>query len=137
MQKVVSRSSAESEYRGLSNAAAEIAWIQSILTELGVSCSAPPLLLCDNVSATYMSVNPVMHSRTKHIEVDHHFIREKVGRKQLLAQFVPSEDQVANIFTKSLHSPRFIGLRTKLTLVSKQYELAGDVNTIYLSVFFL
>lgn len=101
----------------MSNAAAEIAWVQSILGELGIQ-SSPPLLLCDNISATYMAANPVMHNRTKHLEVDHHFTRERVAHKQLIVRFVPSEDQLADIFTKSLHSPWFISLRTKLTLVS-------------------
>lgn len=117
-QKVVSRSSAESEYRGMSNAAAEISWLQSLLRELGV-VAAPPLLLCDNINATFLAENPVMHQRTKHIEVDHHFIREKVARKQLVVRFVPSEDQLADIMTKGLPSPRFINLRTKLTVVSQ------------------
>lgn len=73
-QKVVSRSSAESEYRGMSNAAAEISWVQSILHEIGIVISAP-LLLCDNLSAMFLAANPVMHNRTKHIEIDQHFIR--------------------------------------------------------------
>lgn len=79
-QKVVSRSSAESEYRGLSNVGSEIVWIHSFLNELGFSPLSPPLLLCDNISAIYLAVNPVFHSQSKHIEIDHHFIREKVMR---------------------------------------------------------
>lgn len=117
-QKVISRSSAESEYRGLSNATVEISWVQSVLHELGITTS-PPLLLCDNVSATYIATNLVLHQRTKHIEVDLHFIREKVARKQLIVRYVPSEDQLADIMTTSLPSPRFINLRTKLTVVPK------------------
>lgn len=80
-QKVVSRSSAEFEYRGLSNVTAELTWIQSLLSELGFQPSFPPLLLCENISATYLAANPVFHSPSKHIEIDHHFIREKVLRK--------------------------------------------------------
>ncbi|MDV3183817.1 MAG: Ty1/Copia family ribonuclease HI [Sweet potato little leaf phytoplasma] len=124
-QKVVSRSSAESEYRGLSNAATELGWIQSLLSELGLSPSSPPLLLCDNSSATYLAANPVFHSRSKHIEIDHHFIREKVLRKQLFVRFVPSEDQLADILTKPLATSRFQSLRNKLTVLPRSASLAG------------
>lgn len=78
-----SRSSAESKYHGMSNASADLAWIQSVLQELGVGSSFP-LLLCDNVSATYLAANPVMHNRSKHIEIDQHFIRERIACKQLI-----------------------------------------------------
>lgn len=124
-QKVVSRSSAESEYRGMSNATAELIWVQSILSEVGISSSAPPLLLCDNISATYLAANPVFHNRSKHIEIDHHFIRERVSRKQLLVRFVPSEDQIADVMTKPLLTARFQSLRSKLTVLSRPASLAG------------
>ena len=71
-QAMVSRSSTESEYKAL--AKAEIIWIQSILGELGVFMARPPVLCCDNLGATYLSANPVFHARTKHIEVDFHFV---------------------------------------------------------------
>ena len=77
-QKVVSRSSTESEYRGLANAAAELTWIQSLLKELFVPLFQPPVLYCDNLSTTYLAANPVLHSRAKHVEIDYHFVRERV-----------------------------------------------------------
>ena len=77
-QKIVSRSSVESEYRGLVVVASKIAWIQSLLTELCLSPTTPPLLWCDNQSATHLAANLVFHSRTKHIELCFHFIRDKV-----------------------------------------------------------
>ena len=73
-QKVVSHSSAESEYRGLAIATAELVWTQALLTELCIPIDQVPTLYYDNVSASYMTKNPVFHSRTKHIEIDLHFI---------------------------------------------------------------
>ena len=76
-QPTVSRSSTKAEYKALANGAAEVAWVQSVLRELGVPQPRPPILWCDNLGATYLTTNPVFHARTKHIEVDFHFVREK------------------------------------------------------------
>lgn len=67
-QNIVSCCSTESEYRGLAIATAEVSWIGSLLHELGVNLSSPPILWCDNLGATYLTINPVFHARTKHIE---------------------------------------------------------------------
>jgi histone deacetylase 1/2 len=82
-QATVSRSSTEAEYKSLANATAEVMWVQTLLDELGVSQSKAAVLWCDNIGATYLSANPVFHARTKHIEVDYHFVRERVARKLL------------------------------------------------------
>jgi hypothetical protein len=96
-QKVVSRSSAESEYRGLVLAATEIVWMQALLQELCVSTPAIPLLWYDNISAYHMVKNSVFHARMKHIEIDLHFIRDQVLKGKLQLQFVPTE-RAANGF---------------------------------------
>jgi histone deacetylase 1/2 len=99
-QPTVSRSSTEAEYKALANGAAEAIWIESLLKELGVSRQRTPILWCDNLGATYLTANPVFHARTKHIEIDFHFVRERVASGALQVRFISSNDQLADVFTK-------------------------------------
>ena len=99
-QPTVSCSSTESEYRALATTLAEVCWLLTLLKDLGIYLSQPPILWCDNVSALAIASNPFFHARTKHIEVDFHFIRERVLRKDLVVKFVLTVDQLADIFTK-------------------------------------
>jgi hypothetical protein len=87
-QATVSRSSTEAEYKSLANATAELIWVEAILKELGVSLQVKPCLWCDNLGATYLSANPIFHARTKHIEIDYHFVRERVVNKMLDIKFI-------------------------------------------------
>ena len=91
-QRVVSHTSAESEYRGLALATAKIFWTQALLQELCVPIYQIPLLWYYNISAYHMAKNPVFHARTKHIEMDLHFIRDHVLRGKIQLHFVPSKD---------------------------------------------
>ncbi|KAJ9567043.1 hypothetical protein OSB04_003009 [Centaurea solstitialis] len=115
-QGVVSRSSAEAEYRGVANAVAETSWIRNLLRELHSPIHTATIVYCDNVSATYMSSNPVQHQRTKHIEIDIHFVRDKVAMGQVRVLHVPSRYQYADIFTKGLSTSLFHDFRSSLSV---------------------
>ncbi|GJU63981.1 ribonuclease H-like domain-containing protein [Tanacetum coccineum] len=97
-QPTLSRSSAEAEYRGAANAVAETCWLRNLLCELHTPLSSATLVYCDNVSAVYLSSNPVQHQRTKHIEIDIHFVRDLVATGQVRVLHVPSRHQFADIF---------------------------------------
>jgi hypothetical protein len=77
-------------------------WLEPLLGELGVKLNQQPILWCDNLGATYLPANPVFHARAKHIEIDFHFVRERVLKKQLQVRLVLSKDQIADGFTKAL-----------------------------------
>jgi hypothetical protein len=98
----VSRSSIEAEYRGIANAIAECSWLQHMLNELHHGVRQATIVYCDNVSSVYMFKNPVHHRRTKDIELDIHFVMEKVAIGELRMLHVPSGKQFVDIFTKGL-----------------------------------
>ncbi|CAL8085814.1 unnamed protein product [Prunus armeniaca] len=128
-QPTIARSSAESEYRSLAHSCAETTWLFSLLQELGVTIPLPVLLYCDNLSATYMAANPVFHARTRHIELDYHFVREKVALGSHRVLFIPSIDQPADLLTKALHKPRHTLLCSKL-VQPRPPSLRGGVSEI-------
>ncbi|KAJ4762199.1 Gag/pol [Rhynchospora pubera] len=115
-QPTVSRSSTEAEYRSLALTCTEILWLQFLLKELGVKMEAKPVLWCDNIGATFLAMNPMFHARTKHIEIDYHFVREQVAAKQIEVKFICSVDQLSDVMTKPLPLPRFQYLRDKLNV---------------------
>ena len=133
-QQVVARSSTESEYRSLALATSEIMWIQSLLTELQLPLSQPPVVWCDNLGASSLASNPVFHARTKHIEIDIHFVRDRVLANQLDVRYVESANQAADILTKPLPLPLFSHFRSKLQLRKPPCTLRGDVRTHALAV---
>ncbi|XP_019153733.1 PREDICTED: uncharacterized protein LOC109169196 [Ipomoea nil] len=117
-QRTVARSSTEAEYKALADVSAEFTWIVSLLRELGLHSGDPATLWCDNLGATYLCANPVFHARTKHVEIDFHFVRDKVASGEFIVNFVSTKDQLADILTKPLPGPRFAAHRDKLNVVS-------------------
>ncbi|GJY79652.1 ribonuclease H-like domain-containing protein [Tanacetum coccineum] len=125
-QPTLSRSSAEAEYRGVANAVAETCWLRNLLRELHTPLSSATLVYCDNVSAVYLSSNPVQHQRTKHIEIDIHFVRDLVAAGQVRVLHVPSRYQFADIFTKGLPSALFEEFRTSLSVRCPPAPTVGE-----------
>ncbi|GJS77180.1 ribonuclease H-like domain-containing protein [Tanacetum coccineum] len=115
-QDTLSRSSAKAKYRGVANVVVETSWLRNLLREFHTPLFTATLVYCENVSDVYMSANPVQYQRTKHIEIDIHFVRDFVASRQVRVLHVPSRFQYADIFTKGLTIALFIeykGLKTK------------------------
>ncbi|XP_057540564.1 uncharacterized mitochondrial protein AtMg00810-like [Amaranthus tricolor] len=115
-QPTVSKSSAEAEYRCVANAVSETCWIHNLLLELHCPITTTTLVYWDNVSAVYLASNPVHHQRTKHIEIDIHFVREKVKRGDVRVLHVPTRYQIADIFTKGLPQVLFDDFRSSFSV---------------------
>ena len=93
-QKVVSRSSTEAEYRALAMVVAELYWIRMLLKDRCIPLLSPPTVWCDNQSAIALATNPVYHAQTKHIEIDFHFIREKIQNKDVQIHYISTKLQI-------------------------------------------
>ncbi|GAA0153262.1 transmembrane signal receptor [Lithospermum erythrorhizon] len=124
-QATISRSSAEAEYRGVANVVSESCWLRNLLLELHHPLDKATLVHCDNLSDVYLSCNPVQHQRTKHVEIDIHFLREKVSRGEVRVLHVPSQHQIADIFTKCLPRILFDDFRTSLSVRPPPASTAG------------
>jgi phage gp36-like protein len=117
-QTVVSRSSAEAEYRAAANGMTEATWLRQLLHVLQTPPSRCTLVYCDNISVVYLSTNPVQHQCTKHVKIDLHFVREKVATGQVCVLHVPTTSQFADIFTKGLPSSVFNEFQSSLNICS-------------------
>nr|KYP44486.1 Retrovirus-related Pol polyprotein from transposon TNT 1-94 [Cajanus cajan] len=92
-QQAVSRSTTEAEYRSIAAITAEMTWLKNLLYELHIPTTSKPIIYCDNLSAVLLSTNPILHSKTKHFEIDLYFVRDQVQKKQLAVQHIPSSEQ--------------------------------------------
>jgi hypothetical protein len=100
-----------------------------LFKELGIGISSTPTMWCDNISAIALAANPVFHARTKHVEIDYHFIREKVCNRDVKVHHISTLDQVADIFTKGQSAQRFQVLKHKLMVCSRPINLKGAVRS--------
>lgn len=113
-QNVVARSSAEAEFRSMALGICELLWLKIILADLQICWTAPMRLYCDNKSAINIAHNPVQHDRTKHIEVDRHFIKAQLEGGLICTPFVPTGEQLADLFTKGVSGSIFHKLLYKM-----------------------
>ena len=127
-QTMVSCSTAVAEYRAVAHAVAKCCWFCQLLQDLHHPLHSATIVYCDNVSAVHMISNPVHHGRAKHIEIDIHFVHEKVSLGQIRVLHVPSRHQFADIMTKGLPIQLFQEFRSSLCTREPHATIAGGVN---------
>ena len=106
-QSIVALSTTEAEYVALCDAAQEAVWLRGLLGDIGFVQNAPTTIFEDNQGAICLSQNPKDHTRTKHIDIKYHYIRERVAAKQLAVQHCATGDMLADTLTKGLAKPAF------------------------------
>ncbi|KAK6161187.1 hypothetical protein DH2020_004568 [Rehmannia glutinosa] len=116
-QTIISRSTMEAEIIALDTTCTTAEWLRDLLLELRFCDIGPMELVCDNQSALHLSSNPVFHSRTKHIDVRYHFIRDHDEKKDITLENISTDKQLADIFTKPLRESRFEELKNELGLI--------------------
>ena len=117
-QPVVARSSAEAEFRAMAKGICEGIWLKRLLEELQVPVKFPMTLHCDNQAAISIAKNPVHHDRTKHVEIDRHFIKEKIEQGIFEVSYTPTHCQTTDILTKSLARIKYEDLIGKLGMIN-------------------
>ena len=118
-QNFVALSTAEAEYVAVDACCAQVLWMKQTLKDFGYELTKIPLL-CDNKSAIKLANNPVNHSRTKHIDIRHHFLRDHEAKGDIVIHHVSTEKQLADIFTKPLDESRFCALRSELNIIDSR-----------------
>jgi transposase InsO family protein len=130
-QQTIALSTAEAEYVAATSAVQEVLWLRSLLGELGFPQTSPTTVFEDNQACIAITTNPITNSRTKHIDIKYHWLREKVLSRDVAFQYCPSRDMAADIFTKALPKPAFTSCRCRLGLLplSLTRGKVGVLNT--------
>ena len=118
-QPIVTLSSCEAEYVAATSCVCHVVWLRNLLKELSMTQEDPTQIFVDNKSAIALAKNPVFHDRSKHIDIRYHYIRECIARKDVQVEYVKSQDQIADIFTKPLKFEDFVRLRNLLGLIKQ------------------
>lgn len=117
-QHVVAKSSVRAEFQALAHDICEGIRLESLLSELKITSRSPMRLYCSNKTAVSITHNPVHHNCSKYVEVDRHFIKEKIDNRSVCMTYIPTKEQTADILTKSLHKPSFEDLVIKLGMIN-------------------
>ena len=126
LQATVALSTSEAEYVAAASAACQAIWLRRMLAELQHQQEGPTEIFCDNKAAIFMTKNPAFHSRTKHIELRHHFIRDLVAKEEIILKYCSTNKQMADILTKALSKEKFCHLRELLGVYN--FESRGSVE---------
>ena len=113
---MIARSSVEAEFRAIAHGIYEIMWIRRLQEELKMGSSSPMKLYCENKAVISIAHNPILHDFTKHVEVDKHFIKEKIDNRVVYMTYISIEKQVASVFTKRIYKRQFDFLISKLAM---------------------
>ncbi|CAL2275894.1 unnamed protein product [Prunus armeniaca] len=111
---MVSRSSAEAEYRRMGQGVCELLWLRRLLRDLGFRPQKPMDLNCENKAAIAIAHNPIQHDRTKHVEVDRHFVKEKLDAGIISFPFISFENQLVDVLMKAVSTTIFLDSLDKL-----------------------
>ena len=116
-ERSIALSTAEAKHIVAGLCCAQILWMKQTLSDFNLFFEHVPIK-CDNTSAINISKNPMQHSRTKHIEIIHHFLRDHAQKSDIILEFVSTKDQLADIFTKPLSEDQFVDIRRQLGVIS-------------------
>eukprot|EP00253_Pinus_taeda_P006016 PITA_06016 len=116
-QSSIALSTTEAEYVAIASCYTQLLWMKQTMQDFQIICTPPISILCDNTSAIIISKNPIMHSNTKHIPIEYHFLWEQVLEQKVKLEYVPYKEQVTDIFTKPLPRETFEYIRQKLGVV--------------------